>query len=526
MNWWQYLLLVNLYLILFYGFYTLLLRRETFFQLNRVYLISAAVLSFLIPLIQAGWVQQLFITQKVAYTLYNNAIIIKGFKPVEASPLNFGQVFAWIYLAGVVFWGLKLTWQLIILNKLIKQPEKNAAWSFFRKIRSGEQAGSDVINAHEQVHASQWHSVDVLLIEIVMIINWFNPVVYFYRRAIKHIHEFIADSHALKTAASKKDYALLLMSQTFGIQQHHLLNHFFNGSLLKQRMVMLQKDRSKRMALLKYGLSAPLFMLMLILSSATVNNSKAVIIINTKAEQVFAKPLINVVLIPPPAVKPANTAGKKTNERSKIITVNFARKDTVPSNEPVFTSVEQQPQFIGGQGKFMDFLASNIKYPAEMREHNIQGKVIVSFIIEKDGSVSEVKSLRGPGYGAEEEAVRVVKLTSSKWLPGVQNHQYVRVQYILPVSFSLTRNVAGLTYEPSSPDTTKKLVKSNLTQALTGPQPLYIVDGKQVKPEDIKTIDPMTIESIDVLKDKTATALYGKDAANGVIVIKLKKKKP
>jgi len=264
MNWWQYLLLVNLYLVLFYGFYALLLRRETFFQLNRIYLVSAALLSFFIPLIQAGWVQNLFITQKVEYTIYSNPVIIHGLKPVEDAPVNWGQLFAGLYLAGVTFWALKLVWQLIALNKIIKKPVQDAPYSFFKKIEvSGEGNGSHIINAHEQVHAKQWHSADVLIIEAVMIINWFNPVVYFYRRAIKHIHEFIADSEAIKTADSKAEYALLLLTQTFNAPQHQLLNHFFNKSLLKQRIIMLQKDRSQRIKLVKYGLSAPLFMLML-----------------------------------------------------------------------------------------------------------------------------------------------------------------------------------------------------------------------------------------------------------------------
>lgn len=527
MDWWQYLLLVNLYLVLFYGFYALLLRRETFFQLNRIYLVSATLLSFFIPLIQAGWVQNLFITQKVEYTLYSDAIIIKGLKPVEEAPLNFGQLFAWIYLAGVAFWVLKLIIQLITLNKIIKNPGEDASWSFFKKIKLGEKANnSDIISAHEQVHAKQWHSADVLIVEMVMTINWFNPVVYFYRRAIKHIHEFIADSHAIETAASKTDYALLLMSQTFSVPQHQLLNHFFNNSLLKQRIIMLHKNRSQRVALLKYGLSAPLFILMLVLSSATVNNSTAVTIINKKAEQVFASPaLINVVLTNPPATLCEKTvAVVHVNYQPKQPADITIQKDSVPSNEPIFTSVEQEPQFIGGQEKLMEFLASNIKYPADMREHNIQGRVIVSFVVEKDGSVSEVKALHGPGYGAENEAVRVVALTSSKWLPGMQNHQYVRVQYVIPIAFALQGQPENITLLPAAPDTGKRITNGIYLGHLTGIDPLYMLDGKKITAADFKNINPDDIESIDILKDKTAVKLYGKDAVNGVIIIKLKEK--
>jgi len=535
MNWWQYLLLVNLYLVLFYGFYALLLRRETFFQLNRIYLVSAALLSFFIPLIQAGWVQDLFITQKVEYSIYGNPVIIQGLKPVKDVPVNWGQLFTGLYLAGVAFWILKLVWKLITLNRMINKPVQNAPFSFFKKIRVGEQGNSShIINAHEQVHAKQWHSADVLIIEAVMIINWFNPVVYFYRRAIKHIHEFIADNEAIKSANSKSEYALLLLSQTFNVPQHQLLNHFFNKGLLKQRIIMLQKDKSQRIRLVKYGLSAPLFMLMLILSSATVNNSKAITIINKKAARVFAAPALQEVTIDPPAVvADSSETIKSQNEQLQTIAGNADSLNTDTTkinNEPVFAAVEQEPEFIGGSQKFNEFLASNIKYPASMRNNGLQGKAIVTFIIEKDGSLSNVKALAGPNQDAEDEAVRVVTLTSGKWMPGLQNHHYVRVQYTVPIAFSLEDKtegkVEGLTLTVAPSDTSIHAVKFiRLNGIDTGNEPMCIVDGKEIKPADMKLLNPSQIEAISVLKDKTATLIYGDHAKNGVIVITMKKKK-
>lgn len=529
MNWWQYLLLVNLYLVLFYGFYALLLRRETFFQLNRVYLVSASLLSFFIPLIQAGWVQNLFITQRVEYTIYSNPVIIRHLQPVENVPVNLGELFACLYLAGVAFLAVRLIRQFISLNRILKQPGQNAAYSFFKKIKLNEQAGDNhIINAHEQIHAKQWHSADVLIIEAVMIINWFNPVVYFYRRAVKHIHEFIADSHAIKTAASKADYALLLLTQTFNPPQHQLVNHFFNNSLLKQRIMMLQKDRSQRIKLVKYGLSAPLFMLMLILSSATVYNSKAVTIINSTAGQVFATPAMQEIRIDPPALVAHDSSAVNTDDNTTIKNQNITldsitKKDSV--KDPVFASVEQNPEFIGGPEKFSEFLAANIKYPASLRDNNTGGKAIVTFIIEKDGSVSNAKALSAPNDDAATEAIRVVNLTSGKWMPGLQNHQYVRVQYTVPVEFSMQGKIEGLTLTSTQPDTGIKRVKFiSLNGLSTGNDPMCIVDGKEIKPENLKLLDPNQIESISILKDKTATLQYGNAAVNGVIIITMKKK--
>jgi TonB family protein len=443
MTWWQYLMLVNVYLLLFYGFYVLLLSRETFFQLNRVYLVSAALFSFFIPLIQSDWVKNLFITQKVEYTIYSAPVILQGFKPIQHTQINIGQILVVVYLAGMVFLLARLGWQLIALKKIINQPHSSAPYSFFRKIRLGDDAAnSPAIAAHERVHASQWHSADVLMIEAVMIINWFNPVVYLYRFAIKHIHEFIADRQAIKSGTDKTDYALLLLSQTFNVPAHQLVNPFFNNSLLKQRIIMLQKNKSHRVALIKYGLSAPLFILMLILSSATVNNSKTINMINKNAELIFLKPA-------------GTTAGVRTvNQnaavsRATVETDAFTKdpadnqlilstlNDTTPKNKgKIFTAVEHVPAFPGGLPAFYTYLNKNIKYPAKARENGAQGRVIISFVVEKDGSLTNARVVRSVEKDIDKEALRVIKL-SPKWSPGMQNGKTVRVAYSVPISFTL-----------------------------------------------------------------------------------------
>jgi TonB family protein len=545
MNWWQYLLLVNVYLVLFSGFYALLLRKETFFQLNRVYLVSTALLSFIIPAIQADWVKSLFITQTVHYSIYGKSLVIYQLKPIADAPFNIGQVLTVVYLAGVLFLMLRLVWQLMSLKRIINQPEQTGPYSFFKKIKMDEYtAGNDVIAAHEQVHAKQWHSADVLIVEAVMIINWFNPVVYFYRYAVKHIHEFIADSHALKTGTNKADYALMLLTQTFNAPSHQLVNNFFNSSLLKQRIIMLQKNKSQRTALIKYGLSAPLFILMLILSSATVNNSKAVTRANKIAQNVFAinadrsalSKISVVVATPENKISPKAVQANKNNNAGKP---NSAQADTVPVNTaPVYNAVETEPVFPGGLDAFYKFLGETIRYPAKDRENKVQGRAIVTFIVEQDGSLSNIKALRGPSETINAESVRAISL-SPNWSPGRQNGKPVRVQYTVPVSFTLADEGNKITVK-SSPqnvsldnvivvedgatkvDTNKQSVTVSINSK-TAP-PLYVVDGKILKAADTKTIDPKHIESISVLKGAAATTLYGEKGANGVVIITLKKK--
>jgi TonB family protein len=285
---------------------------------------------------------------------------------------------------------------------------------------------------------------------------------------------------------------------------------------------MLQKNKSQRIKLLKYGLSAPLFMLMLILSSATVNGSKAVKIIKLKTEQVLAAPAITESAINKPAdslnrnpTYAVPSAIVKTNNQDIKKDSTVSATDTLnKDNSQVFAVVEQAPSFPGGTDAFYKFLASNTIYPEAMRANNIQGKVIVTFVVEKDGSLSNVRALKGPGYGANEEAVRVVSL-SPKWTPGYQNGKPVRVQFTTSLMFSLadatTRTVANA-------DTGKKPIDVVLIPPGKA-DPLYIIDGKEVKTNGFKTVNPSDINSIYVLKDKAAVTQYGSKGKNGVILV-------
>ncbi|MDP9047995.1 MAG: TonB family protein [Bacteroidota bacterium] len=443
MNWWHYLLLVNIYLLVFYGFYVLLLRKETFFQLNRIYLVAAALLSFLIPLIQSDWVKQLFITQQVQYTIYSSPVMFYQFKPIEHTQITYGQMGAAIYLAGIAFLIARFAWQLLRLKKMINQPQPAAAYSFFKKIRlGGNLLNRDVIAAHEGVHANQWHSADILMMELIMVINWFNPVVYFYRFAIKHIHEFIADQQALKSGTDKADYALLLLSQTFNAPAHRLVNPFFNHSLLKQRIIMLQKNRSNRAALVKYGFSAPLFILMLILSSATISNSPTVRLFDRKAGEIFWLPATTAAseISPIPSFPSSKSSEQKISRLTHSAinkTLLIAVADTTPDkNSKIFDRVDRLPEFPGGLNAFMTFLRTNIKYPEHARKNKVQGRVIITFVVEKDGSLTNIRVARGVKGDVDQEAIRVIQM-SPKWKPGIQNGKFVRVAYAVPIAFSL-----------------------------------------------------------------------------------------
>jgi TonB family protein len=391
----QYIVLANLSLTAFFGLYMLLLNKETFFQINRVYLLSALLLSFILPVIHTNWFGQTAIAEQIKYSVIGKPIDVFASAQTGASSFTFFQVVSTIYFIGITAFSLYLFIKLLAVKKIIFNSGSQPSYSFFKRIYLSESNSSNqLISEHENIHATQWHSVDVLLMEIVIIFNWFNPLVYLFRKELKNVHEFIADAGALKLSESKKEYAMLLVSQTFKTPINNLVNSFFNQNSLKQRIMMIQKNKSQKSALLKYLLAVPLFAIMLALSSATT---------------------VKIEVL---------------NSTEKV--AHFPQqKDT-----RVFTVVEHAPNYPGGVDKFYKFLQQNIKYPAEAKNKNIQGKVFVSFIVEKDGSLSDVKAIHDPGAGCGPEAVRVMKL-SPKWNPGVQNGHKVRVQYTLPISFTL-----------------------------------------------------------------------------------------
>lgn len=620
MTWWHYLILVNFYLVLFFGFYALLLRKETFFQLNRIYLVSAALLSFCIPVIQADWVKNLFITQRMQQTIYSGTLdTIYIVRPgAMQSSLTLGEIINAIYIVVTLFLILRLMWQLLILKKAIERPSPSAAYSFFKKVSLGENVShTSVIAEHEAVHAGQWHSVDVMIIETVMIINWFNPVVYLYRFAIKYIHEFIADRQVIERGTDKVDYALLLLSQTFNTDTHKLVTPFYNHSLLKERIKMLQKNKSHRIMLAKYGLSAPLFILMLILSSATVKNSKAITVINKKTEKALQMQAADVVdIVTDDSQIPAEDKDKQpltTKSTAKQISASFGKTDTVPGK--VFSQVERQPVFPGGLDGFLKFLSSTVRYPEADRNNKVEGKVIVTFVVERDGTLSDIKALRGPSETLKQAAVDAL-LKSPKWQPGYQNGKPVRVSYTVPVKFNLSQTddkvYSQVEKQPMFPgglEGFSKFIQDNIhfpkadrengisgrvictmvveqdgtlsdIKAVRGPsesmnaeavrvlkmspkwapgmqdgkpvrmsytvpinfvidpsdsskprsldslttsanQPLYIIDGVKKKSGEIKLgdIPQEKIKSIEILKDETATKLYGDAGKHGVIIV-------
>jgi TonB family protein len=443
MNWLNYLLQVNLYLILFYGFYRFLLRSETFFNLNRGYLVASAALAFFIPLMQSDWVRSWFVTEQVSQTidvLYDPQVFYIAVKE-QAHSLTFGDFMAIFYIIGILVGIARFSGNLAYLGKMMKQKtaqkDSKQAFSFFNMLFvSKELKQRSTIMKHEFVHIRQLHSADVMLFELIAIFNWFNPVVYLYKSSIKHIHEFIADEVASRNEASKADYAMLLFQEQFGVQAIPLTNNFFNSSLLKLRIKMLQKERSTQTALMKYGLIAPLFMLMIVVSSATLA-SKELKQIESKIEKVTDTHLEEVTV----TKSAREVLAEEGIDLSKALIISPALVDEVRAYQQskrdtnkVLDIVDEQAEFEGGMDALSQFLQKNLKYPEAAKRASQSGKVFVQFIVNTDGTISDVNVLKSAGFGMDEEAERVIKL--AKWIPGKHHGQVVKSRFTIPIMFA------------------------------------------------------------------------------------------
>lgn len=367
MNWLFYLLQVNLYLVLFFGFYRFFLAKETFFNTNRCYLVLSAALSFFIPVMQFAWVRKLFVAEGVHDSVVN-LYAMQGtlIRPsVEVSGMNWGQLLAFVYITGVLIALIRFSLNLVYLGKLMRGKLKgelsNQAFSFFGFLSvTNDLPKRSTIVQHEYVHIRQLHSADVLLFELVAIFNWFNPIVYAYKQSIRLIHEFIADEIASQEEASKADYALLLFHQQFGLQPIPLTNTFFNPSLLKLRIAMLQKERSDRDSLLKYGLIAPLFLLMLTLSSATLA-TKSLAKVEKQMEEISKQTVAPQV---PTRTAQEVLANDGINLSSAFI-VSPSIAEEMNTKVQKVDETDQPASFKGGLEGLAMYLRTNLKYPAE-----------------------------------------------------------------------------------------------------------------------------------------------------------------
>ena len=422
-----YLLQVNVGLILFYALYKLVCTRDTFFRSRRFILIVSLVLPFILPFIDVReWLESRDRMIMLTHFDYSAVLpeIVVGSEAVETGNRVFvlSEWIGYLYLAGVVALLVRLAVQAFSLYRLIvRMPEKEIngvcvkclndpsgpfsffGWIFMNPAAVKEDEISEILT-HEMAHVKQHHSVDVLLAEMVSICCWMNPFAWLLKREVRLNLEFLADRKVMEAGFATKSYQYHLL----GLAYNHKygLSNNFNFSHLKQRIIMMNKKKSNAAGHIKYALFVlPAFALLV---AGNISCSQDASQTEDAKEEVVAP------VSPEAKEAPADSTAK----------------------EEVFMVAEQMPEFPGGMKVLLKFLQDNLKYPENAMKNNVQGRVIVQFVVEKDGTPTEFKVLRSVDPDLDAEALRVMK-AMPKWKPGMQKGQVVRVKFTVPVSFKL-----------------------------------------------------------------------------------------
>lgn len=428
-----YFIKVNIAIALFYLFYRLFFAGDTLWRMRRIYLLGSILISFTYPLFSiVNWMNQSIPVKDLIsnYSVQLQEITITA---GQLTAPDYTKIFYMLYALISVLLLIRLLVQFISIVRIslmgkkaridqtdvIEINKEIAPFSFFKKIfiNPALHTGTEIkeIMAHESTHVRQLHSLDVLIGECMTIICWINPASWLIKREIRQNLEFLADNQVIESGFDVKNYQYHLIRLAYQTPEIKLTNNF-NVSPLKKRITMMNQKRTPKTGIMKYLLILPLLLVLIISSNAEnmISSAKQV----DKTPVVPAPPTPQVAPAPPPA-PPTPPPVAKTSDQ-----------------DDVFMVVEKMPQFPGGDESLFNYLATNIKYPSDAKEQNIEGRVICQFVINRDGSVSDVVVVRSIAPSLDAEAVRVIS-TMPNWTPGEQRGQTVRVKYTLPINFKL-----------------------------------------------------------------------------------------
>ena len=417
---WTYLLKVNVTIILFYIAYKLFCQRDTFFVWHRISLLGFLLFSLGYPLLNIEpWVEK----QPIMYELneyYTSFINMDSEKATSATHTttmpNMQTWMMYLYWTGLTLLTIRFLIQIasiirmrrkgeiIYLNnqKVINTPQPIAPFSFFKWIfihvpHLKNENYTEVL-IHEQTHAYQHHSIDVMLSEIVCMICWFNPFVWLLKNEIRLNLEYMADKEVTNGMNDYKQYQYHLLEVALANQTNTLYN-YFNVLHLKKRIIMMNKKRTRMTGRIKYALFAPLAIAMLLANNISCTSSP-------KKKDAFPTP------------------------------ANVETQTTESTDEHVYEIVEEQAEFPGGMSAYLKWISENVEYPTSASEKGIQGRVYVAFIVQSDGSLTDFKIARGVHPDLDNAAIQAAK-KMPKWKPGKQDGKSVSVKAIVPVNFKL-----------------------------------------------------------------------------------------
>ena len=562
-----YLLKVNVAFVLFYAFYRLFFYKDTFFKLRRAILLAFFGLALFYPLLNIqDWVRQQEPIADVIY-MYSAMLPEATAKADAAASVDW---YGWLLGSlGFIYWGIvaflcgrflvqlsSILWlahtsERVVIHETPVYALRKAAgpFSFFRMVflhpESHSDKETDEILTHECTHVSQWHSIDVILSEMMCMACWFNPFVWLLKREVRHNLEYLADNTVIQSGYDSKSYQYHLL----GLAHHQsvtTLYNSFNVLHLKNRIMMMNKKRSPGIVRTKYLIFIPLVGILMLLSNieavarltvrlaneATVSNAMvtatgilvdetgqpligaSVVVKGGKERTITDKKGAFSLEVPANAILRCSYQGRESQEVLAADMTNNTHlslsSKSREMNEQVFTVVEKMPSFPGGDAELLKSIATNIKYPKESQDNGEQGRVICSFIVGRDGSVNNPEVLRGVTPLLNEEAVRVIN-TMPRWNPGMQRGKAVAVKYTVPITFRLKSPVEEAKEEtltvvdvmPQYPGGDRELLKF-IAQSIKYPTDAqeagvqgrvicsFVVDkkGNIVEPKIIRGIDP------------------------------------
>lgn len=512
----MYVLQVNVGLLFFYLLYRGLLARDTFLGMRRLYWWAAWVLAFLYPLVELGVWGRTETPLQVVMADYAEAmtVVVSAVAPEEAATWSWQDGVALLWVAGASALLLRVLVQLAVVCRLAGRGKRmewhgvrvlaveggNVPFSFFRWIfvQPGNHSEGELeeILAHEQAHVRQWHSLDVVVSELLCCLFWFNPAVWLAKRCVRQNLEFLADRAVVHSGFDRKNYQYHLLRLSYGVNIGQIVNNF-NVSPLKKRIMMMNKKKSRHAGALKYALLLPVAGLLVLSANAeAVAETAENVVAHWTADEgpvrmtgvvvdENGKPLPGVTVVIKGSMLGVATdaegrfeivspegktlvftyVGRKTQEvafdggttdikvvmpvedvelnplvaadvESILNQAADSTKDEVVSvwQDEFFKVVEDMPQFT--DGNIFDYLAQHVRYPEEAEKNGIGGMVYVQFVIDTTGKVVEPKVIKSVSPELDAEALRVVSEMPA-WKPGMQRGKPVRVSFTLPVIFKL-----------------------------------------------------------------------------------------
>lgn len=512
----NYVIEANLILVVCYLVYLLVLRHETDFRMMRLFLLFSLIGALVFPLakIDLGQNQSFFSLGAAIPTYWLPEIAIGGTTPtVETSSASkVWRVVAGIYGLGILILSFRLLsgfshlWPMLKRTQTyrygrVRIAESNddlPTFSFFNFILIGRAkqlspAEKRQIILHESVHVHQWHSVDILLLNILEIFFWFNPLIYQYKKTFIQVHEFEADARAAEHT-DLNEYCNLLARLALQSAGLRLANHFHNSLTIK-RIEMMKTVKSSLVGWKVVVLTVALPIVFLAVAcqdqvseevtDIAKGSSHALVVpgsVQDRFDQLKREnPDKHYALLRadesasqriealqqqhglPKSIEVYKIGGDEplfdnegnpivSGQASKIIVegspegrstyvileFNDQAKSISESSKTdgVYTVVEEQPEFVGGYDALVEYMRENIRYPADARQEEKQGTVYVNFIVQADGSVTDAGVVRGVSPSLDAEALRVVQ-GFPKWNPGKQSGREVAVRFVLPVKFTL-----------------------------------------------------------------------------------------